>query len=152
MSHFIVSIPSEVLRDSPPESKVNPLPMRATLRTARSSGLYSSWIRRGPFLEPCPTPRIPPIPMRRISSGSKTLMPIFASSATCLAMSAIFSGNSSPAGSFTRSRAKLVALEVVSPYEIPSVTSRSGASPAATCTSRRYFCPERSSDRYLSNR
>ena len=138
MSHFIVSIPSDVLRDSPPESKVSPLPTRATLRTARSSG---------GFFEPWPTPRMPPMPMRRISSGSKTLMPIFDSSATCRAISAIRCGNSSPAGSLTRSRAKLVALAVVSPNEIPSLTSRRGASPTATWTSRRWLRPERGSER-----
>ena len=38
ISHFIVSIPSDVLRDSPPESNVSPLPIRAILRTGLSSG------------------------------------------------------------------------------------------------------------------
>ena len=38
MSHFIVSMPSAVLSDSPPESKVSPLPRSATRRAGFSSG------------------------------------------------------------------------------------------------------------------
>src|SRR5437867_3294260 len=92
------------------------------------------------------------IPMRpttsaRGASSGRILMPIFDSSATCRAISAIRCGNSSPAGSLTRSRAKLVALAVVSPNEIPSLTSRRGASPTATWTSRRWLRPERGSER-----
>ena len=38
MSHFIVSMPSEGLSDSPPESKVTPLPTRARWGASAAAG------------------------------------------------------------------------------------------------------------------
>ena len=76
MSYFMISIDAAVLSDSPPESKVTPLPTSATNgrrsgrparrpRAARApSGGDSSTIRRGSSALPRATPSIPPMPAR----------------------------------------------------------------------------------------
>ena len=87
------------------------------------------------------------MPRRFISSGPRTWISSFASAAVSRAISAMRCGVSTPAGSFTRSRAKLVAEAVTSPSAIPSDASRTAASPTATRISRRWRRPERGSER-----
>src|SRR5436190_1407706 len=47
MSYFIRSIPSEVLRSSPPESNVMPLPISAMRFCRRPGGVYGRWMNLG---------------------------------------------------------------------------------------------------------
>ena len=61
MSVFMPTIDAIGFSESPPESKVMPLPMSARCTDA-PAGAHSRRTSRGPRLEPLPTPRIPPNP------------------------------------------------------------------------------------------
>src|SRR5699024_8182536 len=61
ISDFMSSMLLAGLREMPPESKVIPLPTKLRWRLA-PLGAYSTLTSRGPRVEPCPTPMMPPYP------------------------------------------------------------------------------------------
>ena len=71
MSDFISGMEAGCLRDRPPESKVMPLPTRATRERARR-GAQVTRTRRGGWAEPRPTPTMPPKPPFSSASSSRT--------------------------------------------------------------------------------
>ena len=130
MSIFIVSMPVAGLMDSPPESKVIPLPTRARNPSASPGGRQVISTNRGGCVEPRLTPRSPPSPASAISSRSQTAISSAAPSvpsspdAIARAAAASFSGVNDPPGSLTRSRAKHTAPATVVPSFSASRTSR----------------------------
>ena len=114
MSLFIVTMPSVVLMERPPESKVMPLPTSATDPRA-PSGSYASSTNRGGCSDPRLTPSRPPSPSARMAFSSSTVARSPAADATSAARSASTGGVSDPPGSFTRSRASATASATRSP-------------------------------------
>ena len=104
MSHFIVSMAFGGLSERPPESKVTPLPTRATVFLA-PLGEYSRRMSRGGLAEPCPTARIPPNSSRARASSSQTSTRTGSLRTDSMACWAISSGGSADGGVLTRSRA-----------------------------------------------
>ena len=140
MSAFIVSIAFGGLSESPPESKVMPLPANTTVLAA-SGWVYSSRTNRGGCTEPMPTARMPPKPSlaSSFSSSTCTLRPCAA--AACPAAAARSAGTMSAGEVFTRSRtsdiapARTLARSAASEWAVWTINSTSpGAADAV-----RYF-------------
>ena len=111
MSSFIVCMEEPGLMESPPESKVMPLPTSARWPVA-PGGSYVRLTSRGGASEPAPTPRMPPQRSlaRRFSSQIVTLTvsPAWASIASANA-----GGRRSPGGVLVQSRAAFTARAIV---------------------------------------
>ena len=82
MSYFMPTIDDGGLSDSPPESKVMPLPTSAT-DAAAPSGSHPTRTSRGGRTEPAPTPRMPPKPPSASAASSQTVEVAPASAAAC---------------------------------------------------------------------
>ena len=134
MSLFIAIIPVADLSERPPESKVMPLPTRASLARGRSGSQCSS-TSRGGWFEPRLTPRIPPQPSSARSASSSTLTRRPSRSATSTAISASLIGVSDPPGSLTRSRAKATASAMATPRATAALTL-APAGPTSTTRAR----------------
>ncbi len=140
MSHFIVTMPAEGLMLSPPESKVMPLPTKATDALA-AGGFHDIVTMRGGFVEPCPTPLIPPNPplTKAFSSSTETVTRASEAVTRFLTLSAKDCGWRWFGGVLTRSRAQsrarpsTAALATASraafPWPAPETTSTRGPEP-----------------------
>ncbi len=124
MSPFIHAMPSAVLRSSPPESNVMPLPIRASRRRAGRRGTYARWMNWGGSTLPRFTPRNAPMPIFSHAARSSTRRRSPASRAMTRAASASAEAVTLFAGSLIRSRAKQVASADSSARRSPS---RAGA-------------------------
>ena len=80
MSHFIVTMPVAGLMFRPPESKVIPLPTRAT-DALGELGAHDTVTIRGGFTDPWPTPTMPPKPPLTSAFSSSTETVTFAAEA-----------------------------------------------------------------------
>ena len=119
MSPFMRTMPSAVLRSSPPESNVMPLPISAIRRRAVPRGTYARWMNRGGSTLPRLTPRNAPMPIFSQAARSKTRTRRPASRAMARAASARAVAVTWFAGSLMRSRAKQVASAPSSALRTP---------------------------------
>ncbi len=140
MSDFIHSIPFASLIDSPPESNVIPLPLRA-IGAPVPPPEYRSSISLGWFSLPRPTPRIPPKPPRWSSVRVSTLTWRPTSRAIFRASCARKSGVASSAGVLTRSRAHAVASARISARRIASRPAGASVRAVPSTTSVRHRGP-----------
>jgi hypothetical protein len=112
MSPFMSSMPPPGLMEMPPESKITPLPIRATGASPAGPPFQRMITTRGSRTEPWATASSAPMPSSRIRAGSSTSIstPSFDRSDARRANS---SGKSTFGGSFTRSRARITLSESV---------------------------------------
>ena len=124
MSHFIVTMPVDGLMLRPPESKVMPLPTRAT-DAVGAAGDHDIVTMRGGLTDPCPTPTMPPNPplTRAFSSRTETDTLALDAATRFFTVSAKDCGTRWFGGVLTRSRAQSRAA--------PSTAARATASLAA---------------------
>ena len=117
MSYFIFSMPSAGLMEMPPVSKVTPLPTSPRCALPRRRWRAGSAARSAPAARrcPCATPSSEPMPSFSIASRSSTSHSSPNSAAIFARRSAIASGVSRLAGSFTRSRVKFCASATIRP-------------------------------------
>ena len=106
MSPFISHMLADGLIEMPPESNVMPFPTMATLFSGCSgSPRCSMMMSRGSLMLPAVTASIAPMPCSIMSSRPRTVIERPASFAISVATSAMRTGLTTFAGSFTRSRA-----------------------------------------------
>src|SRR5512135_1775693 len=134
MSLFISSIELLGLRQRPPESKVTPLPTRASVGPS-PPWRYSSTTNAGGASDPAATPSTPPNRSCRIRSSSQTVTSTPATEPERRASWARWAGGFSAGGRFARSRARLIAVPTTSPRRTASRRSTTGtrSGSATTC-------------------
>ncbi len=129
MSVFMVSMPAAVLSESPPESKVMPLPTRTTCGTcprteAAVAGRYSARTSRGGCVDPRETPSRPPRRSAAMRSSSQTSTDTSGTEANrSTKKAAKRSGVSELGGSLTRSRARATDSAMRAPRPTPASTA-----------------------------
>ena len=131
MSDFISGMEAGCLRDRPPESKVMPLPTRATRERARR-GAQVTRTRRGGRAEPRPTPTMPPKPPSSSAASSRTSASRPAASARASARAAKTAGVRRLGGSSTRSRIRCTASARAAARAVTAAASAPSAGGAAT--------------------
>ncbi len=130
MSPFMSSMPPLPLMEMPPESKVTPLPMKATGASEESSAPFQRMMTtRASLVEPCATASRARMPSFFMSFSSRISIstPSFSSASVRRANS---SGSRTFGGSFTSSRAR------ITPSATPSAPRNAFLRPAFSGTSR----------------
>ena len=123
MSNFMSHMPSPLLRDMPPVSKVMPLPMKMIGAALGSVPECSRMTKRGGRALPCPTALRAPMPSFEMRCSSNISQESPVSRAISKARSASVAGGKSLPGVLLRSRAKHTLSAMICPVFAPFSTS-----------------------------